>query len=302
MELGMIGWGRMGGGMTQRLVRAGHRVVAYDTSPEALANASGQGAVGVSSLGELMARLSPPRAVWVMVPAGAPTERTIDALAQILSPGDTIINGGNSYYKDGIRHAQALKARRLSFLDVGTSGGIFGALGGYSLMIGGDREVFHRLEPLFQALSPAPDRGYGYVGPAGAGHFVKMVHNGVEYALMQSYAEGFELMKAKSDFSLDVAQIAQIWSHGSVVRSFLLDLTAEALRQDPDLADIQGYVEDLGEGRWMVAEAVDLAVPTPVIALSLMTRFRSRQENPFGARLLAGLRELFGGHAVRRIP
>ncbi len=302
MELGMIGLGRMGGGMTQRLVRAGHRVVAYDTSPEALANASGEGAVGVSSLGELMARLAPPRAVWVMVPAGAPTDSTIDALAQLLSPGDTVINGGNSFYKEDMRHAEALKVRRLSFLDVGTSGGIWGAQGGYSLMVGGDRDVFHRLEPLFQALAPGPDRGYGYVGPAGAGHFVKMVHNGVEYALMQSYAEGFELLKAKSDFPLDVAQIAQIWRHGSVVRSFLLDLTAEALRQDPDLADIQGYVEDLGEGRWMVAEAVDLAVPTPVIALSLMARFRSRQENPFGARLLAALRELFGGHQVRRIP
>ena len=300
MELGMIGLGRMGGNMTQRLLRAGHRVVVYDPQVEAVQSLVRDGAAGADSLHDLVEQLTPPRAVWVMVPAGEATASAIDTLADSLSPGDTVIDGGNSNYKDSIRRAETLAGKGLSFLDAGTSGGIWGLAEGYSMMIGGDEAAFRRLEPIFQSLAPGPDRGYGHVGPAGAGHFVKMVHNGIEYGLMQAYAEGFELMSAKQELNLDLAQISQIWRYGSVVRSWLLDLTAAALEEDPGLDAIQAYVEDSGEGRWTVQEAIDLNVPTPVISLSLQARFRSRQDQPFGAKLLAAMRNQFGGHAVRK--
>lgn len=299
MEIGMIGLGRMGGNMAQRLLRGGHNVVAYDPNAEAVATASQQGAAAATSIQDLVSQLSAPRAVWVMVPSGDPTEGTINALANALSPGDAVIEGGNSNYKDSIRRAAALKERRIYFLDAGTSGGIWGLTEGYSLMVGGDEEAFRWLEPIFQTLAPGQDKGYGLVGPPGAGHFVKMVHNGIEYGLMQAYAEGFELMAAKKDFPLDLAQISQIWRYGSVVRSWLLDLTAAALAEDPAMAALQSYVDDSGEGRWTVQEAVELAVPVPVITLSLQNRFRSRQEQPFSGKLLAAMRNQFGGHAVR---
>jgi 6-phosphogluconate dehydrogenase len=299
VELGMIGLGRMGGNMVQRLLLGGHRVVTYDRSAPAVAVSQSQGAVGASSLADLVGQLAPPRAVWIMVPAGPATDDTIDHLMTQLSAGDTILDGGNANYKDSMRRAAMLAALGMDFMDVGTSGGIWGLAEGYSLMIGGKAETYRRLEPIFQTLAPSADQGYSHVGPVGAGHFVKMVHNGVEYGLMQAYAEGFEIMEAKQEFGLDLRQIAQTWRYGSVVRSWLLDLAVEALAADPQLENLQAYVDDSGEGRWTVQEAVDLAVPAPVITLSLQQRFRSRQEQPFGARMLAALRQQFGGHAVR---
>ena len=300
MEIGMVGLGRMGGNMAQRILQGGHRVVAYDPRAEAVQAVAGQGADGASSLAEVAAKLAPPRAVWVMVPSGEPTETTVNAVADVLSRGDVVIDGGNSNYKDSVRRAGVLKDRGLDFMDAGTSGGVWGLREGYSLMVGGDADVFGRLEPVFQSLAPAPDKGYGHVGPAGAGHFVKMVHNGIEYGLMQAYAEGFELMNAKEEFGLDLAKIAEIWRYGSVVRSWLLDLTAAALEEDPELEGLTAYVEDSGEGRWTVEESIELAVPIPVIALSLQARFRSRQDQPIGAKLLAAMRDQFGGHGVRK--
>ena len=300
MELGMVGLGRMGSNMVQRLIsKGGHRVITYDHNDEAVRSSEALGALGATSLENLVEKLTPPRAVWVMVPAGEATEDTINGLLPLLSSGDTILDGGNANYKDTVRRGEKLRQHGLNFMDVGTSGGIWGLTEGYSLMIGGSEEVFKRLEPIFQTLAPASDKGYGYVGSTGAGHFVKMVHNGVEYGLMEAYAEGFELLEAKSDLGLDVAQIAQIWRHGSVVRSWLLDLTAAILEDDPKLESLRSYVEDSGEGRWTVEESVELAVPAPVIALSLQMRFRSRQEQPFGGKLLAAMRNQFGGHAVR---
>ena len=301
MELGMIGLGRMGGNMAERLLNGGHRVVTYDVSREAVAASRGYGAVGVNSLAELAAGLSPPRAVWLMLPQGQPTEDTVDQLIPLLSAGDAILDGGNANYKDSMRRAERLKGAGIDFLDVGTSGGIWGLVEGYSLMVGGREEAYRRLEPIFRTLAPGDDRGYNYVGPAGAGHFVKMVHNGVEYALMEAYAEGFELLSAKTEFDLDLPLIADTWRYGSVVRSWLLDLVVAALEEDPELADLDAYVEDSGEGRWTVQESVDLAVPAPVITLSLLQRFRSRQSQPFSAKLLAALRNQFGGHSVRRL-
>ena len=302
MEIGMIGLGRMGGNMVQRLLVGGHEVVTYDRSVEAVAASQSQGAVGAASLEDLVEKLQRPRAVWVMVPAGPPTEDTIDSLIPLLAKGDVVLEGGNSNYKDSMRRAEKLAGHGIDFLDVGTSGGVWGLTEGYSLMIGGDLDTFRRLEPVFQTLAPEEAKGYGYVGPAGAGHFVKMVHNGIEYGLMQAYAEGFELMQAKQEFNLDLRQIAEIWRYGSVVRSWLLDLSAEALAEEPDLASLESYVDDSGEGRWTVQESVDLAVPTPVITLSLQARFRSRQDQPFGGRLLAAMRNQFGGHAVKAAP
>jgi 6-phosphogluconate dehydrogenase len=299
-ELGMIGLGRMGGNMVQRLLRGSHQVVTYDQNRDAVAASQSQGAVGTSSLDDLVARLAQPRAVWIMVPAGQPTEDTIDSLIPLLSPGDTVLDGGNANYKDTMRRGEKLAAQGIDFMDVGTSGGIWGLAEGYSLMIGGKKETFQRLEPIFQTLAPSENKGYSHVGPVGAGHFVKMVHNGVEYGLMQAYAEGFEIMEAKKEFDLDLRQIAETWRYGSVVRSWLLDLAVNALAEDPHLESLQAYVDDSGEGRWTVQESVDLAVPAPVITLSLQQRFRSRQEEPFGARMLAALRNQFGGHAVRR--
>ena len=300
MELGMIGLGRMGGNMTQRLLRGGHRVVAYDPDEGARRAAQNAGADGAASIAEVAAMLTAPRAVWVMVPAGDVTDATINELTDALSAGDAIIDGGNSNYKQTIRRAAAVKARGIEMLDSGTSGGVWGLTEGYSLMVGGDAAAFARLEPIFQTLAPSADSGYGRVGPSGAGHFVKMVHNGIEYGMMQAFAEGFELMEAKRDLELDLAQIAEIWRYGSVVRSWLLDLTAAALEESGDLAGIQAYVDDSGEGRWTVEESIELAVPIPVIAASLQARFRSRQSEPFGAKLLAAMRNQFGGHSVRR--
>jgi 6-phosphogluconate dehydrogenase len=299
-ELGMIGLGRMGGNMAQRLLKGGHKVVTYDQNRDAVASSQSQGAVGASSLEDLVHKLTRPRAVWVMVPAGQPTEDTIDSLIPLLAQGDTVLDGGNANYKDTMRRGEKLAAQGIDFMDVGTSGGVWGLAEGYSMMIGGKKETFQRLEPIFQTLAPGEDRGYSHVGQVGAGHFVKMVHNGVEYGLMQAYAEGFEIMEAKKEFDLDLRQIAETWRYGSVVRSWLLDLAVNALTEDPKLESLQAYVDDSGEGRWTVQESVDLAVPAPVITLSLQQRFRSRQEEPFGARMLSALRNQFGGHAVRR--
>jgi 6-phosphogluconate dehydrogenase len=300
MEIGMIGLGRMGRNMAARLLRGGHRVVAHDLSAEAVGTAEGEGAVGAASLGELAAQLSPPRVVWVMVPAGNPTEQTLGALAGCLSPGDVVVDGGNSDYRDSQRRAATLAAQGLLFVDVGTSGGVWGLAEGYSLMVGGTPEAVALLRPALETLAPAPDRGWGHVGPSGAGHFVKMVHNGIEYGLMQAYAEGFELMEHKAEFGLDLHQIAELWRVGSVVRSWLLDLVARALAENPALEGIGAQVGDSGEGRWTVREGVDLGVPLPVITLALQNRFRSREAAPFGDKLLAALRNQFGGHAVQR--
>ena len=300
MELGMIGLGRMGGNMTQRLLGGGHHIVAYDPDEQARLSVVNAGAIEATSINELVSHLSPPRAVWVMVPSGDVTDETIGTLSAELSVGDTIVDGGNSNYKDTIRRAADVGDRGITMLDVGTSGGVWGLTEGYSLMIGGDAEAYSRLEPIFQTLAPGTSIGYGHVGPSGAGHFVKMVHNGIEYGMMQAFAEGFELMEAKHDLELDLAQIAHIWRYGSVVRSWLLDLTAAALDEDGNLEGIQAYVEDSGEGRWTVEESIDLAVPIPVIVASLQARFRSRQDSPFGAKLLAAMRNQFGGHSVRK--
>lgn len=300
MELGIIGLGRMGGNMALRLLSGGHRITVYDPAKEAVETMVAQGATGSASLAELVDKLSPPRAVWVMVPSGEPTESTIKTLSAELSKDDIIIDGGNSNYKDSMRRATALSKKGITFLDAGTSGGIWGLKEGYCLMVGGDIEAFRRMEPIFQTLAPAPQQGYGHVGPSGAGHFVKMVHNGIEYGLMQAYAEGFELMQAKQDFDLDLPEIAEIWRYGSVVRSWLLDLTAAALQEDPKLEGIKAYVEDSGEGRWTVQESIELAVSLPVITQALQVRFRSREAQPFGNKLLAALRKQFGGHKVRR--
>jgi 6-phosphogluconate dehydrogenase len=299
MELGMVGLGRMGGNMTRRLLQGGHRVVAFNRSPEPVREVERLGAVGASSLADLVQKLTPPRFVWVMVPAGAVTEGMLEALSSLLSPGDTIIDGGNSHYTDTVRRAGTLKAKGLRFLDVGTSGGIWGLTEGYCMMVGGEKEAADALRPVFETLAPSPDRGWGRVGPSGSGHFVKMVHNGVEYGMMQAYAEGFDILRSKSQFGLDVHQIAEIWRYGSVVRSWLLDLAESALAQDPDLKELAGWVADSGEGRWTVAEAIDLDVPAPVITLSLLMRLVSRDEDPYAARLLAALRHQFGGHATR---
>jgi 6-phosphogluconate dehydrogenase len=296
----MIGLGRMGGNMAQRLVSGGHRVVTYDRDTEAVTTSQGFGGEGASSLEDVISKLAAPRAIWIMVPAGQPTEDTIDDLAKLLGPGDAILDGGNANYKDSMRRGVKLAAQGIDFIDVGTSGGIWGLTEGYSLMVGGDEAAVTRLEPIFHTLAPAPDKGYSRVGPSGAGHFTKMVHNGVEYGLMQAYAEGFELLAAKEEFGFDLPAIAQTWRYGSVVRSWLLDLAADALKEDPNLESLDSYVDDSGEGRWTVEESVELAVPIPVITLALQARFRSRQVQPFGGRLLAALRNQFGGHAVRK--
>ena len=297
MQLGFVGLGRMGLNMVTRLTRGGHEIVAFDRSAEAVSRATQSGGRGVPSLESLVGALSAPRAVWVMVPAGAPTESTIDALGGLLSRGDVVIDGGNTNYHDDIRRADALRPKGIHYIDAGTSGGIWGLQEGYCLMVGGDADVCKRLEPVFVTL--APKDGYLRVGGTGAGHYVKMVHNGIEYGLMQAYAEGFELMH-ESTFKLDLAGIAALWNHGSVVRSWLLELTARALSEDPDLSSLRGYVEDSGEGRWTVEEGISRSVPMPALTAALFTRFRSRQDNPFADRLLAALRNQFGGHAVKK--
>jgi 6-phosphogluconate dehydrogenase len=297
MQLGFVGLGRMGLNMVTRLARAGHKVVAYDRSPEAVTRAATAGAEGAASLETLVSTLVAPRAIWLMVPAGDATESSVNALAPLLSAGDIVIDGGNSNFHDDVRRAQALATRGIRYVDAGTSGGIWGLEEGYCLMVGGDAEVCRHLEPIFLTL--APKDGYLRVGDPGAGHYVKMIHNGIEYGLMQAYAEGFELMHA-SPYKLDLGAIASLWTHGSVVRSWLLDLTARALAEDPDLSTLKGYVDDSGEGRWTINEAIERAVPLPVITASVFTRFRSREDNPFAERLLAALRNQFGGHAVKK--
>ncbi|HWO57295.1 MAG TPA: decarboxylating 6-phosphogluconate dehydrogenase [bacterium] len=299
MQIGMIGLGRMGGNMTSRLLAGGHNVVAFATSRDSVAAAAREGATAADSLADVVGKLAPPRAVWVMVPAGAPTEDTVQGLIKLLSPGDTILEGGNSNYKDSMRRAAAAGKAGIHYLDVGTSGGIWGRSEGYSLMIGGPSEAVDRLRPIFATLAPAPDKGWGHVGPSGAGHFVKMIHNGIEYGMMQAMAEGFDLMKRKTELHLDLHQVAAIWQHGSVVRSWLLDLTERALAGNPNLDGIAAYVEDSGEGRWTVMESIDLACPAPVITLALQRRFRSRDAAPFADKLLAAMRQQFGGHAVK---
>ncbi len=301
MELAMIGLGKMGLNMATRLVRGGHRVVGYALEASAIEEAKQNGAEGASSLDEVVKKLPSPRIAWVMVPAGAATDSTIQQLSELFSKGDIVIDGGNSNYKDSIRHAQLLETKGIDFVDCGTSGGVWGLAEGYSLMVGGKREAVEKLRPIFETLAPAKDRGWGYVGPHGAGHYVKMIHNGIEYGMMQSLAEGFDIMRAKTDFNLDLPQIAEIWRYGSVVRSWLLDLTARALEADPTLDDVQPWVEDSGEGRWTVAEAIEHNVPAPIITLSLEMRLASRDKENFAARLLAAMRNQFGGHAVKKV-
>jgi len=299
MELGMIGLGRMGANMTERLVRGGHRVVGYDLKAESRARVEAIGAVSATSLEGVVAKLAPPRTLWLMVPAGDITDATIASLVPLLQAGDAIVDGGNSNYKDTLRRAGMLAERKIDFVDCGTSGGVWGLAEGYSMMIGGDVQSVERLRPIFETLAPARDAGWGRVGPAGSGHFTKMVHNGIEYGLMQAYAEGFSILEHKKEFGLDLHQIAEIWRQGSVVRSWLLDLTSEALAKNPTLAGIAPYVSDSGEGRWTLAEAIDLDVPAPVIALSLIARLRSRDADSFADKLLAAMRNQFCGHAIK---
>ncbi len=299
MEIGMIGLGKMGANMTTRLLRGGHRVVVSDLNETAVIAAKGEGAAAAGSIADLVSRLDKPRAVWVMVPSGKPTEGVIDALGELLNEGDIVIDGGNSNYKDSMRRAATLQEQGIHFVDVGTSGGIWGLTEGYSMMVGGGDSALAHIRPVLKTLAPSADKGWGHMGPVGSGHFVKMVHNGIEYGLMQAYAEGFELMKKKEVFSLDLHQIAEVWRYGSVVRSWLLDLTANALDENPNLEDIAAYVTDSGEGRWTVAEAIDMNISIPVISMALQRRFRSREEAPFSDKLLAAMRQQFGGHAVR---
>ncbi len=299
MHIAMLGLGKMGANMAQRLLQGGHQVLAYDINPAAVEAAEAMGAQGAASLEELAGRLPAPRSVWMMLPAGMITEDAIRALAGVLAPGDTIIDGGNSYYKDSQRRAAELAQQGIHLIDAGTSGGVWGLAQGYSLMVGGDAEAVERHRPIFETLAPAADQGWGRVGPAGAGHFVKMIHNGIEYGLMQAYGEGFDILQAKAEFALDLHQVAEIWQTGSVIRSWLLDLTARALAEDPELKEIKAWVADSGEGRWTTFEAIDLDVSAPVITLSLQQRIRSREEDPFSARLVAAMRRQFGGHPVK---
>ena len=301
MDLAMVGLGKMGLNMATRLVEGGHRVVGFAHSPHDIELAVQAGAEGAATLVEAVAKLGPPRIVWLMIPAGNPTLETVSDLRELLSKGDIVIDGGNSYYKDSIRHAAKLGEKGIDFVDCGTSGGIWGLKEGYSMMLGGKREVVDFLHPIFETLAPAPDKGWGHVGPHGAGHFVKMIHNGIEYGMMQAFAEGFSIMKAKEEFEMDMGQISRIWQHGSVVRSWLLDLIARMLEQDSTLADIKPWVADSGEGRWTVVESIELRVPAPVITLSLQTRFASRDEENYTARMLAALRNQFGGHAIKKV-
>jgi 6-phosphogluconate dehydrogenase len=297
MELGFIGLGKMGMNMVTRLRRDNHRVVVFDRSADLVKQAEREGCVAASSLAEMIGKLATPRTIWVMVPSGAPTEETVQAVAALLQPGDTIVDGGNTRFHDDVRRAADLKKKQLHYVDAGTSGGIWGLKVGYCLMIGGEAEPVKRLTPLFTTL--APENGWAHVGGHGAGHYVKMVHNGIEYSMMQGYAEGFELM-SKSEYNLDLGRVADLWMHGSVVRSWLLELAVDALKDDPKLDKLKGFVQDSGEGRWMIADAIEKDVPVPTLTTALFTRFRSRQDQSFAEKMLAALRNAFGGHAVRR--
>ena len=298
MDIGMVGLGRMGAGLTRRLLDDGHRVVAFDRSPAAVEAVAADGAEPAASHREVRDKLEAPRTVWVMVPSGAPTQEAIDGLAGLLEPGDVLIDGGNSNFHDSVARARALAERGIAFLDVGTSGGVWGLTEGFCLMVGGTPAAFAQAEPAFRTL--APDGGCAHVGESGAGHYVKMVHNGIEYGLLQAYAEGFEILHA-SDYHLDLGQVAEVWRHGSVVRSWLLDLTASAYAKDPELAHFSGWVEDSGEGRWTVQEALAKDVPAPVINLSLIMRLRSRVEDSYAGKLISALRNEFGGHPVHQV-
>jgi 6-phosphogluconate dehydrogenase len=300
MEIAMIGLGRMGANMAQRLMRGGHKVVGYDPAEAARAMLEKNGAATAASLEQMVSKLQTPRAIWLMVPAGEITDNTVNALVPLLAAGDTIIDGGNSNYRDTQRRAAAAALRKIQYVDSGTSGGIWGLAEGYSLMIGGDEAVVQRLRPIFETLAPAKDQGWGRVGPVGSGHYTKMVHNGIEYGLMQAYAEGFSILQHKNEFKLDLHQIAEIWRYGSVVRSWLLDLTANALEKNPTLKGIAPYVADSGEGRWTVADAIELGVSAPVITLSLLERLRSRDNDSFSDKLLAAMRNQFGGHEIKK--
>jgi 6-phosphogluconate dehydrogenase len=292
----MVGLGRMGAGMSQRLLQGGHQVTVYDRSAQAVQALAGKGATPNSSLQDLGQKLKSPRVIWLMIPSGPPIDDTIQQLQGSLSPGDVIIDGGNSNYRDSIRRAETLQTQQIEFLDAGVSGGVWGLKEGFCLMVGGKEGVFKQVEPIFKSLAP-PD-GYAYVGPSGAGHYSKMVHNGIEYSLLQGYAEGFEILKA-SPFAFDLHQLSALWNHGSVIRSWILELAESAFQRDPELTHIRGYVEDTGEGRWTLDEAIQNAVPAPALAMSLFMRFRSRQDDSFAAKVLAALRNEFGGHAVK---
>jgi 6-phosphogluconate dehydrogenase len=300
MQIGMIGLGKMGSNMTARLLTGGHEVVVFDRNADAVHTAAQGGATAAEDVSDLVLKLRAPRAVWIMVPAGDATESVLEDLVEHLSSGDAVVDGGNSNYKDTMRRAEQLQRDDIDFVDVGTSGGVWGLREGYSMMIGGDSGIVERLRPLFETLAPAADKGWGHVGPNGAGHFVKMIHNGIEYGMMQAYAEGFDILRAKKEFGIDLHHVAEIWRYGSVVRSWLLDLTARALEDDPELGGIRGWVADSGEGRWTVAEAIDQDVPAPVITLALLARFTSRNPDAYSAKLLAAMRNQFGGHAVRK--
>jgi len=300
MELGIIGLGRMGLNMARRLIEGGHRVVGWNRSEEPMRDAEEFGAETAPDIPALVEALERPRAVWIMVPAGGPVDEVLDELVPLLQEGDVVVDGGNSRYTDTLERARRLAEEDIHLVDAGTSGGIWGLQEGYSLMVGGEEEAVRRIAPALRTLAPGPEEGWGHVGPPGAGHFVKMVHNGIEYGMMQAYAEGFSIMQQKEEFDLDLGQAARIWRHGSVVRSWLLDLIADGLEEDQDLQDIEPWVDDSGEGRWTVFEAVDLDVPAPVITLALQMRLRSRDTGSYSDRLLAMLRNRFGGHAVRR--
>jgi 6-phosphogluconate dehydrogenase len=296
----MIGLGRMGANMAERLLAGGHQVVGFDFSRDAMQQLERAGGRSAAGLAELAATLASPRAIWMMVPAGKAVEDTLAQLLPHLEPGDLVVDGGNSNYKESVRRAAELRTRGVHFVDAGTSGGVWGRQEGYALMVGGDAEAVERLAPALRTLAPGDDRGWGHVGPAGAGHFVKMVHNGIEYGMMQAYAEGFALLQRKEEFGLDMEQVAKIWQHGSVVRSWLLDLTVRALEENPSLEGLDAYVADSGEGRWTVHEAVDLACPAPVITAALMERFSSRDDDSYAHRLLNALRNQFGGHELKK--
>jgi len=300
MKLGMIGLGRMGANMSQRLLLGGHEVTGFDLDHEALQRAADAGVEPARSVAALVAALPAPRTLWLMLPAGAITDAALDQLRPLLKRGDAIVDGGNSHYQDTLRRADTFSDRQIDYIDCGTSGGVWGLTEGYGLMIGGDEAAVERLRPIFQTLAPDKDAGWGRVGPVGAGHYTKMVHNGIEYGLMQAYAEGFSILHHKREFDLDLHQVAQLWRHGSVVRSWLLDLIALALAENPKMSGIAPYVADSGEGRWTVAEAIDLDVPAPVITMSLLARLRSRDSDSYADKLLAALRHQFGGHAVRK--
>jgi 6-phosphogluconate dehydrogenase len=300
MQLGLIGLGKMGGNMAERLRLAGHQVVGFDFNADAVAKLTASGNVGAGTLEDMASKLEGRKAIWIMVPQGKPVDETIAKLEPLLNPGDILIDGGNSNYKDTMRRHDEIAVKHFNFVDCGTSGGVWGLKEGYSMMIGGDKEPVEYLRPIFEALAPAKDKGWGHVGPGGSGHFVKMIHNGIEYGMMQAYAEGFTIMETKKELGLDLPQISQIWRYGSVVRSWLLDLAADALCKNPTLDGLEAFVEDSGEGRWTVMEAIDLNVSAPVITESLMRRIRSREQNNFTDRMLAVMRNEFGGHAVKK--